>query len=123
MTEADSHSAALSPLLPLRIQSVEYEDPSLVVIGDGWTLALLGSWSWLRGDTVVTEWGEPTTSDAVWDLCGLDLVAIRFPNAPGTGDCSFALSDGGALEARSDHSGYDTWTFTQDDVDVIFVGQ
>lgn len=110
------------PLVPLCIQTVEYEDPSLVVIGDGWSLAFLGSWAWRRGDAVVTEWGEPATSDAVWDLCGLDLLAVRFPNAPGTGDCSFDLSDGGFLEVRSDHSGYETWTFRHDDLDVVFVG-
>lgn len=123
VTETESLAAGLRPLTPLRIRAVEYESPILVVIGDGWSLALLGSWAWRRDGVVVTEWGEPDASDAVWDLCGLDVLAVRFPNVSSLGDCSFELSDGGSLEARSDQSGYDTWTFRHDDLDVVFVGQ
>lgn len=95
----------------------------MVVVGEKWSLALLGSWAWHRDDVVVTQRGEQSAADAVWDLCGLDLLAVRFPSASSDGDCSFDLSDGGTLEARSDQSGYDTWTFRHDDLPVLFVGQ
>ena len=56
-------------------------------------------------------------------MCGLDLIAVRFPNSGSTGDCAFDLSDGGFLVGRSDRSGYDTWTFSHEDLEVVFVGQ
>jgi hypothetical protein len=124
VTEVESLAAALGPVLPLSIRSVEYDDPTLVIIGDGWSLAFLGSWAWRRDGVVVTEWGDPTTYDAVWELCGLDVLAVRAAlNASTPGDCCFDLSDGGSLEAWSDRSGYDIWTFRHNELDVVVVGR
>lgn len=45
--------AATTPASDIRAR--EYEDPSLVAIGDGWSPAILGAWR--RADAVVTECG------------------------------------------------------------------
>lgn len=121
MHDATSLAAAIRPLVPLRVRQVEYHDPMLTVIGDRWSLALIGEWTWRRGDQVAATFGEPNTEDAVWDLCGLDLVDVRFPDPAFDGDCSFVLSDG-RIEVRSDRSGFETWTFRHDALDVVFVG-
>lgn len=121
MQDAPSLGVALRPLLPLRIGEVEYLDPTLTVIGERWSLVLLGDWSWRRGDGVVTSSAQPGVEDAVWDLCGFEVIGINFPDPAFDGDCSFSLSDG-SLDVRSDRSGWETWTFHHDDLDVVFVG-
>ncbi|MGA8247548.1 MAG: hypothetical protein WB797_11640 [Nocardioides sp.] len=121
MQDATSLGASLPPLLPLRIGTVEHAAPTLTVIGERWSLVLLGDWSWCRDDLVVTGSARPGAEDAVLDLCGSKVIGIDFPDPDFDGDCSFRLSDG-SLEVRSDRSGWETWTFHHDDLDVVFVG-
>jgi hypothetical protein len=121
MQDATSLSIAVLPLLPLRIGAVEYNDPALVMIGDGWSLTLVGAWTWRRDGGVVTGWDSPGAVDAVWDLCGTEVIGVNFPDPAFDGDCSFSLTDG-CLDVRSDRSGYETWTFQHEALDVVFVG-
>lgn len=107
-------------MAPLRIREVEYSDPMLALVGDDWSAALVGEWTWRRGDTVVTSWGAAGAEDAVWDLCGVDLVDVLFSNPGFAGDCSFILSDG-RLDVRSDRSGFETWTFQHEALGTVFV--
>ncbi|WP_224275610.1 hypothetical protein [Nocardioides lacusdianchii] len=120
MPGAASLVVALRPLLPLQIRAVE-NDPTLVEIGDRWSLALNGNWTWRRDSGVVTSWGHPSAEDAVWDLCGSKVIGIYFPDPAFDGDCSFRLTTG-SLDITSDRSGWETWTFHHDDLDVVFVG-
>jgi hypothetical protein len=68
---AISLAAALQPLLPLRIEEVQFRHGTLTVIGDRWSLNLIGEWEWRRGPVVVTDQDQPDAEDAVWNLCGL----------------------------------------------------
>ena len=122
MSEATALRSALGPLWPLRIQQVElYDGTTLTVFGDRWSLNLLGVWAWRRGELLVTGADSPDAEDAVWDLCGLDLVAVHFPDAAFDGDCTFTLSDG-SLEVLSARSGWETWTFHHEALDMVYVG-
>ena len=111
-------AVVVAPLLPLRISEVEYSDPHLMVMGAGWSLALIGAWEWKAGNRVVTEWGEDTTEDVVWDLVGHSLIGVS--GAKDTSD--FALSGGGVLRAHGDGSGYEFWTFHHRALPVVYVG-
>jgi hypothetical protein len=123
MPDATSLMTALQPLLPLRIREVEFHDrTTLTVVGDEWSLNLLGDWAWRRGEAMVTDAEQPEAEDAVWDLCGLDLVGLHFPDPSFAGDCSFTLSDG-SIVVRSDRTGWDTWTFRHEALAVVYVGQ
>ena len=84
-------------------------------------LALLGDWSWRRDGGVVTGGGRPGAEDAVWVLCGTEVIGVNFPDPAFDEDCSFSLTDG-SLDVSSDRSGWDTWTFRHEDLDVVFVG-
>lgn len=121
MQAATSLAVDLEPLLPLRITTVEFHYGTLVVVGEKWSLALLGDWTWRRDGVAVTDWEQPTAEDAVWDLCGLELIGVHFPDPAYDGDCSFILSDG-SLDVRSDRNGYETWTYRHQDLDVVHVG-
>lgn len=122
MPDVTSLATALRPLLPLRVQQAElHSGTTLTVTGDGWSLNLLGDWKWCRGEVVVTDAQQPDAEDAVWDLCGLDVVGLRFPNPTFEGDCSFILSDG-SLDVRSDRSGWETWTYSHEALDAVYVG-
>jgi hypothetical protein len=121
MPDATSLASALQPLLPLGIVEVEFHHGTLTVVGDHWSLNLMGDWAWQRDAVVVTDSDQPTAEHAVWDLCGMQVVEVRFPDPAFDGDSSFILSDG-SLEVRSDRSGWETWTFRHDDLDVVYVG-
>jgi hypothetical protein len=118
--QAASLAVALRPLLPLRIRGVWFFHSSLIVTGDRWSLAVVGEWTWHRDGVLVTGWSQPAAENAVWDLCGLELLAVNFPDPAVDGDCSFCLSDG-SLDFRSDRTGWETWTFHHDAL-VVFVG-
>jgi hypothetical protein len=121
MDEATSVAAELRSLAPLRIHEVQDSDPVLTVIGDDWSAALVGEWAWRRGDQTVTCWAAADAEDVVWDLCGLDLVDVLFPDSSFAGDCSFVLSDG-RLDVRSDRSGFETWSFRHARLGMVFIG-
>lgn len=123
MPDTTSLSAALQPLVPLRVRQVECQDgTTLSVVGDEWSLNVVGDWAWRRGEVLVAAAGQPDVEDVVWDLCGLDLVGLHFPDPAFAGDCSFTLSDG-RLDVCSDRTGWDTWTFRHEALNVVYVGQ
>ena len=115
-----SLTVALQPLLPLGIGAVEIHQGSLTAISELWSLAVFGQWAWRREGVLVTGWDQPAAEDGAWDLCGVDLLGADLPDPSYDGDCSFGLSDG-TLDARSGRSGWETWTFRHDDLDVVFV--
>ena len=90
-------------------------------IGERWSLALLRDWTWRRDGGVVTGAALPGAEDAVWDMCGSQVIGVKLPDPGFDGDCSFSLTDG-SLDVRSDHTGWETWTFEHDDLDVVLVG-
>lgn len=113
-------ASAAQPLLPLRIQTVEFQDPMVTVIGERWSLVLLGPWAWTRAGAVEVDWRDDVAEHRVWDLCGKDVVGV----VPGTAEpaISFRLSDGSSLSALPDATTYEQWTFHHDDLAVVFVG-
>lgn len=121
VSETPLFTAALRRVLPLQIDEVQFNDPMLVMIGESWSLALVGAWEWRRDGNAVTSWGEPDAGDQVWDLCGLAVTDVLFRDATAAGDCAFSLSDGTAINTHSDHSGYETWTLTHNDLDFVLV--
>lgn len=118
MEPVDELAVVLAPLLPLRIDEVEYSDPHLMVMGAAWSLTLTGAWEWKAGTRVVTEWGEDTAEDVVWDLVGHSLSGVS--GAKDTVD--FGLSGGGVIRAHSDGSGHEFWTFHHRALPVVYVG-
>jgi hypothetical protein len=113
-------AGAVQPLLPLRIRKVEFQDPMVIVIGDHWSLTLVGPWSWRRTGGIEVDWRNDDLAHEVWDLRGLDVRAV----APGSVEPAIASgpSDGSALAALPDETSYDQWTFRHDDLPVTFVG-
>jgi len=122
MSVVQSLALALEPLVPLHVRAIEYEDPTLVVLGERWSLAITCPWVWRHEGEVKAGWGEPFAADAVWDLCGLSFVAVQSRDRQGAREVSFVLSDGGFLELTPG-DGWDSWSFQHDDLDQVFVGQ
>lgn len=122
VSDATSLAAALGPLVPLRIEAVEfYSGGLLTVIGERWSLNFVGEWAWRRQGVLVTGGNQPGAEDVVWDLCGVQLLGANFPDASFDGNCTFVLSDG-TLDAMSDGTGWETWVFRHVDLDNVFVG-
>lgn len=118
---ADRMNEAAHDLLPLRVRSIETNDPVLVLIGDDWHIAITCSWKWRRTDGSQVEDGDSGAEDAVWDLCGVDVSAFGVPDSSDVG-LVLRLGDGSVLEVVPDH-GWDPWVFNHAALEVTFVGQ
>jgi hypothetical protein len=95
--------------LPLHIDLAEFEDPTLLVGGEGWSLSATCIWRWVSGDGVVVSGDSIDAADVVWNLVGDDIIAVRWtgPEVLGS-DPSFDLRSGGTLDLLSDAT-FDTW--------------
>lgn len=82
VTTAGELAAALQPLVPLRIREVEFQDPVLIVIGDHWSLALVGPWSWRRARGVEVNWLNDEAEDKAW-TCAAWTCWTSCPATPG----------------------------------------
>jgi hypothetical protein len=112
---------ALAPLLPLRVRTAEFTDPTLILTSEVWSLAVTCAWVWRRTDGSTVDWADPTTADEVWDLCGLDIIGVQATSTESV-DPVFCLSDGGRLDVVVD-SDWDPWTFRHEQLNVVFVGE
>jgi hypothetical protein len=104
----DDLREALRPLLPLRIEWLEYQDPVLTVGGDDWSLALVCPWRLQRAGTTVTAWDLEGVEDASWDLVGHQINRVERRKAGEDEYPAFELSDGLRLEVIAD-SDVDPW--------------
>ena len=95
--------------LPLHIDEAEFSDPTLLVSGQDWTLAVTCPWRITNGSVVEVSWTSKDAADRVWDLIGQTIVAIRDEGR----DPMFALSGGAQLEIFSD-TDTDPWVLRFD---------
>jgi len=117
----DALVAAARPLLPLRVRTAEYTDPiPFVMEGDWWSFAISCPWTWERPDQPDVADGDEHAADGVWDLCGLDIVAVT-PALSSSVEFSLGLSDGGRLVIKPD-TDWEPWSFQHDDLTMVFVG-
>lgn len=84
MRNGTAVAAALQPLLPLPIETVELQSGTLTIIGDAWSLNLIGEWTWHGDGDVVTGARQPAAEDIAWELRGFQLVGVHFPTRHST---------------------------------------
>jgi diadenosine tetraphosphatase ApaH/serine/threonine PP2A family protein phosphatase len=99
-----SISEQVASAAPLEIAEVEFQDPILVLSGEGWALTAMCPWRVLRGHALELSWATPDGEDRAWDLIGRRLVAAE----PRGRDAAFTLSDGSVIEVFSD-TDTDAW--------------
>lgn len=77
----------------LTIAELEFQDPILVLSGDGWALTAMCPWRVLRGPALEMSWSTPDAEDRVWDLIGRQVVAAEQRGR----DAVLRLSDGSVI--------------------------
>ena len=93
----------------LQIQEAEVNDPTVVLIGDGWSLAIVCPWRLLLERAEVVPWESDDSGDAFWALIGHTIVGVsgshdqEHPNAP-----VFEISGGYILKLEPD-TDLDPW--------------
>lgn len=117
----DQLAAAVAGLLPLRVRAVDHHDPTLVLLGDGWSLALLGDWVWQRGGEADVPSTGVSTADEVWELVGVAVVGVAPFGSAAAGSTTFLLSGGGQLHVPAE-AGWDTWVLRHGALGAVFVG-
>lgn len=96
--------------LPRRVVGIEYNDPILVVFGEGWFLKLACPWSGSIGPLSV-DWASPTVEDSAWELIGSNLISTE--RGERDIDVTFKF-DTAVLQARPDTDD-DPWVLSLPD--------
>jgi hypothetical protein len=104
---------------PLRVDRVEYVDPTVVFAGEAWSLAITCPWRLLRGESAVIHWDDPDVGDLVWDLVGHAVTEVRWRSPGRSNDPVLLMTGGYRLEIEAD-TDLDPWVFRL--ADLVYVG-
>lgn len=101
--------AAARPLLPLRVQTVEYNDPMVVIAGPGWSLSIACPWRLTRAGLLICAYGDENAASRMARLVGHDVTEVGPQGRHEVSrDPALALTDGYLLEVFSD-TDLDPW--------------
>ena len=114
----DELGAAIARRSPLKVDAVEYTDPTSTLIGHAWSLAITCPWQ-LRHGSGAVRWDDDAVEDALWDLIGHSIVDVRVRSPRSLHDPAFVLTDGFVIEIEAD-SDLDPWVLHLDK--HVFVG-
>jgi hypothetical protein len=104
----DMHDA-VSRLLPLRVEEVDYNDPMVVLAGPHWSLSVACPWRLMRGDKLVTSYGDEGAGEILAGLVGNEVVALGpVASSRVLGDLQVSLGDGSVLDVFAD-TDLDPW--------------
>ena len=95
----------------LKIQEVRWHDPSLGIVGKGWTFNTTSAWRVLGVDGRLAFAWESNTADDLKSLVGKSIVSVSSQSPRMTGDPAFELSDGRWLEVFACHA-TDPWVLS-----------
>ena len=86
--------------LPITIGQAQWNDPSLLIGGDGWSFSTTCSWRLVGPKGLRLSWSDRDAADSVWDLIGHEVTSVAAD--PAVGDITLGLSDGLRLEVFGD---------------------
>jgi hypothetical protein len=110
--------ASLNGHLPVTILEVEWEDPTLVIRGEGWHFNTTCAWRVVQNNRISFAWSTRDVADRLWDLISHELTEVR--TDPTIGDVTLVLSDGLRLDVFADTE-VDPWVLSGIG-DVVLVG-
>lgn len=110
---------ALERLLPLRIETAEYTDPTVLIGGRQWSMSITCAWRWVDANGEVVSAAQGDASDRIWDLAGEEITAVSWSGPSSLGlDPTFRLRGGGELTVLSDAT-FDTWVLHAQDLVLV----
>jgi hypothetical protein len=102
----DRVAEALAPLLPLRIEAIDYNDPMVVLSGSGWALSVACPWYLKRDEELLTSYGDDGTAEVLARLVGTTVVS--FDRVEASCVRQLELAQGAVLEIVPD-TDLDPW--------------
>ncbi|NJP96652.1 hypothetical protein HCN51_45720 [Nonomuraea sp. FMUSA5-5] len=114
----------LRDCLPLRIDELSYDEPSLLLGGEGWSLSILSSWRLLDEHGRLMLGGQSKEGDVrehLRILADTQVVDVEAQSAFLPVDPRLRLSNGFVLEIFSDYPS-DTWVWKVRNRHLVYVG-
>jgi hypothetical protein len=99
---------ALVEARPLEIDGVDWHDPTLTLLGYGWSLAVTCPWQVTDGQKRLFAWDDADVSDRVPTLVHHVITDVRQRSQDAPNDPAFVLTGGLILEISAD-SDLDPW--------------
>lgn len=107
----DGLAAWVDSLGPLRIDDIEVTDPTLVLTGETWSMALTCPWKLLVAGVEVVDWEDSGAEDAAWDLVGRSIMGVHPRSSEHPDDPVFVLTGKYSLAVAAD-SDLDPWVMS-----------
>jgi hypothetical protein len=90
----------LSTMLPLKIHQVSFEDPSLSIQGQSWSLNAICCWRLATPKTLVAS---PEALGRLGELSGDSIVSVQSQSRVSSYDPAFECASGMWIELFTDH--------------------
>lgn len=90
------------------IHEVNWHDPTLTLLGDGWSLAITCPWQVTDGQSRMFGWDDPEVGNYAPRLLHRTITDVRQRSIDAPSDPAFVLSGGLVLEIAAD-SDLDPW--------------
>ena len=105
----DELRATVSPLLPLKIDELEFNDPVVVLVGQNWSVSITCPWRLMREGILVTSSEDGNAETRLRDLVGTTVVDLIGQGGFQTShDPVLVFSDAARLEIFAD-TDLDPW--------------
>ena len=107
-TVIHSLKVASEEVRPLEIEKVNYHDPTLILLGEGWSLAITCPWQVTDGQSRLFGWDDADVAGRALSLMDHAITDVRERAKDAPYDPAFVLSGGLVLEIAAD-SDLDPW--------------
>jgi hypothetical protein len=105
----DELQTALRDLLPLRIDSIEWNEPTATIVGSAWALSATCAWRLTRGPALICSSADPHADVGLGELVGQEITAVTRQGCTGPAiDPAFHITGDLYLEIFSD-TDWDPW--------------
>jgi|GEM_PF-2145765 len=105
----DHLQAVVRDLLPLRIDEVEFNEPTATLAGPSWAFSATCAWRLTRSGLLICSSGQLDAQAGLGELVGQQITAVTRQSAAGpTMDPAFHMTADHYLEIFSD-TDYDPW--------------
>lgn len=105
----DELRAAIREFLPLRIDELDFNDPVVVLAGQGWSVSIACPWRLMREGLLLTSIEDSNAEARLRELVGSTVVdVVAQTGARPSSDPVLVLSDEARLEIFSD-TDLDPW--------------
>ena len=101
---------SVSKFLPLKIDVMEWNQPTLILAGKNWRFSTMSEWRVIRNNVLIYGCEDDISPEMINAIKNTEIVAVNIQSRNAVFDPAFTFSNGDQLEVFS-ASYYEPWIF------------